>query len=462
VRAATFEGFAPLVGRAGLEFAPLPGDAEGLLKTVGSGGIENAQSVPQMIAALRRSYGTLAAALPDAILEATRGSEMILNQLPGNLFGPDLAEYYGIPLGVVSVIPLVPTRTRPLFAFPRRPGFLPGYNRATYWLGQQAAWQMFRAATNRLRRQTLGLPARDFWGSGLTGWPAVCGYSAKVVPTPVDWPHNAWVTGWWQPTDPAWSPPEALLSFLDAGSPPVFIGFGSMPVRDPQATARMVVEAVGQTGQRAILHAGWAGLRSDHLPPEIYPMTYAPYGWLFPRMAGLIHHGGSGTTGFALSSGVPSCVVPFLFDQFYWGERSAALGVGPKPLPFRKITANRMAACIADLADGPSYRACAAGLGDQLRQEQGILEAVRIIENLGASSPMVLQARHDFVRNGKDQTGTRSRDSTPGCRSDSECSIRGCWVAGGGARQGRGKGLRQSEMIASALNPTYEEMEDWI
>lgn len=386
VRAATFESFAPLVTAAGLEFAPVPGDAEGLLQTAGAGGIENAQNVPQMIAALRRSYGTLAATLPSALLDAARGSEMILNQLPGNLFGPDLAAYYGIPLAVLSVIPLVPTRTRPLFAFPTWPRFLPGYNRVTYWLGQQVAWQMFRTATNRLRRDVLGLPVRDFWGSGSLGWPTVCGYSPKVVPMSADWPSNAWVTGWWQPVDQAWSPPSGLLRFLDAGPPPVFIGFGSMPIRDPQATARLVVEAVQQSGQRAILHAGWGGLSLEHLPPEIYPITYAPYDWLFPQMAGLIHHGGSGTTGFALSSGVPSCVAPFLFDQFYWGERSAALGVGPRPLAFRKITVNRLAACISNLVGNRSYRASAAELASQLSKEHGLQEAARIIENLNLVS----------------------------------------------------------------------------
>jgi UDP:flavonoid glycosyltransferase YjiC (YdhE family) len=103
-------------------------------------------------------------------------------------------------------------------------------------------------------------------------------------------------------------------------------------------------------------------------------------------MAGLIHHGGSGTTGFALSSGIPSCVVPFLFDQFYWGERSAALGVGPRPLPFRKLSANLLTSCITDLVGTPSYQVRAAELGVQLRQEQGTLEAVRAIETIASSS----------------------------------------------------------------------------
>src|SRR5512138_629058 len=111
VQAGTFQAFEPMVSAAGLRFFLLPGDAEGLLKTAISGGIENTRNIPQMVTSLRRSYGMLAATLPPALLDATRGSDLILNQLPGNLFGPDLAEYFGIPLAVLSVIPLLPTRT---------------------------------------------------------------------------------------------------------------------------------------------------------------------------------------------------------------------------------------------------------------------------------------------------------------------------------------------------------------
>jgi UDP:flavonoid glycosyltransferase YjiC (YdhE family) len=382
VRVATFDAFADMVRQAGLELRVVRGDAQALLQSAGAGGIENTRGLLRTIVALRRSYGTLSTTLPLDLLAAVQGSDLLLNQLPGNLFGPDLAEYFGIPLAVVSVIPLITTRTRPLFTIPAWPRWLPGYNRATYWLAQQAAWQMFRHATNRLRVQTLGLPPRDLWGSGLSGWPTLCGYSPRVAPQPPDWPANAWCTGWWQPAEPDWVPSAGLQAFLEAGPTPVFLGFGSMPVRDPRATARLLVNAVQASGQRAILHAGWAGISLDELPPTIYPIRYAPYGWLFPRMAAVLHHGGSGTTGFALQAGVPSCVIPFLFDQFYWGERSAALGVGPQPLPFRHLSAARLAARIDRLVNTPAYHRCAAELAGLLRQEQGIQAAVQRIEQL--------------------------------------------------------------------------------
>lgn len=119
-----------------------------------------------------------------------------------------------------------------------------------------------------------------------------------------------------------------------------------MPVKDPRKTTTIILEALKRTGQRGILHAGWGGIGGRELPGDIFKIDYADYRWLFPRMAMVIHHGGSGTTAFGLRSGAPSCVVSFVFDQFYWGERIAALGAGPKPIRFKALTAERLAEAI--------------------------------------------------------------------------------------------------------------------
>jgi sterol 3beta-glucosyltransferase len=141
------------------------------------------------------------------------------------------------------------------------------------------------------------------------------------------------------------------------------------------------VEAVRRAEVRAILHAGWAGL-GGHLPREIFPLEYAPYGWLFPRMAGVVHHGGSGTTGFALRSGVPSLVVPFAFDQPYWGERTAALGAGLPPLPYQELEPGRLATALGRLVSEPALRAGATAIGRRLQAENGVERAVGLIERL--------------------------------------------------------------------------------
>jgi sterol 3beta-glucosyltransferase len=383
VRVATFAAFAPLVQGAELEFAPLPGDAEALLRSAAQGDALFGRSPVDGIRALARSYGTLARGLPDA-LASLADSDLILNQLPSFLFGGDLAEYLGVPWAVVAVIPIMRTRYRPLVGFPRGPSWLSGYNQLTYRLGEQVGWQLFRGAVGRLRKRW-GLPPLPPWGHIGTiyrrGVPFICGFSAHVVPRPPDWGPQVHLTGWWYPEEPQWEPPAPLSRFLEAGPPPVFIGFGSMPVADPARVTALVVESVRRAGLRAILHTGWAGL-GGRLPPEILALEYAPYGWLFPRMAGIVHHGGSGTTGFALCSGVPSLVVPFAFDQPFWGERTAVLGAGPPPLPYQELEAGRLAAALGRLASEPGLRAGALALGRRLQAERGVERAVELIEQL--------------------------------------------------------------------------------
>lgn len=389
VRVATFAEFATMVREAGLDFVPIQGDAQALLSAASAGGLLARRANPwQVMRALRRSYGTLARSLPGD-LAALDDSELILNQLPAHLFGGDLAEHLGVPWAIVTVIPLVRTRWRPLLGFPAGLSFLPGYNLLTYRLGEQIGWQLFRQAVNRLRTERWRLPPAPFWGPyeavHRARIPILCGFSARVVPRPPDWGSHVHVTGWWYPTDPAWLPPAGLRHFVEAGSPPVFIGFGSMPVSNPAQTTALVVEAVRLSGQRAVLHAGWAGL-GGALPGEIFAVAYAPYEWLFPRVAAVVHHGGSGTTGRGFWSGVPSVVVPFGFDQVYWGARAAELGVGPRPLPFRQLTAPRLAAAIEVAVSNTDMRRHAAELGQALRAENGVQRAVEVIQGLGGKS----------------------------------------------------------------------------
>jgi sterol 3beta-glucosyltransferase len=142
-----------------------------------------------------------------------------------------------------------------------------------------------------------------------------------------------------------------------------------------------VLEAVRRSGQRAVLHARWAGL-GGALPPEVYPIRYAPYDWLRPRVAAVVHDGGSGTTGFGFWSGVPSVIVPFGFDQFYWGQRAFEIGVGLRPVPFRALTAKRLATAIQGAVADPGMRQRASALRQKLRSENGVQRAVEIIGRL--------------------------------------------------------------------------------
>lgn len=386
VRVVTFASFAPLAARNNLEFTAVPGNAEQI--TTSGSGISLAESgynVWQMWQALKASYWQLATGITEALSQpAIWQTDAIINQLPGGLFGLDLAEKLRIPHITAAVMPLLRTRAFPMLAFPPGLAFLPGYTPLTYRLAEQIVWSGFRQVVNQWRKTALALPPQPFLGrfKQVGQLPTLLGFSEQIVPRPPDWGANVHFTGYWRPQEPEWIPPEPLLHFLAVGPPPVFIGFGSMPVRDPQQVTQTVLEAVQKSGQRAILHSGWAGIGQAKLPDTVHQLDHAPYGWLFPQMAAVVHHGGSGTTGFGFWAGVPTVLVPFLFDQFHWGRRIEALGVGPAPVPYKKLTAARLAAAINTAVTNPLIRQRAADLGCLIRQEEGVANAVNIVKQI--------------------------------------------------------------------------------
>lgn len=386
VRFATFEGFGPTVEAQGLAVHPIRGDAQAIMLTSGGRALaESGQSVARMAAGVMRSFGALANDYArDLTGLAAAETDLIVNQLPGGLYGYDLAEVLDVPMVMAAVMPLVPTCAEPMLAFPPWPSFLPGYNLSSHWVAHQILWQAFRPTINRWRQEMLGLGKARFWGVFAEARQSVTvlnGFSRHVVPRPQDWGEQVHITGYWFPEDETWQPPEDLRRFVECGSPPVFVGFGSMPVRSAKRVTAMVLEALRRSGQRGILHSGWGGIGRDDLPGWAFPVEYVPYGWLFPRTGAVVHHGGSGTTAFGLWAGVPSLVVPFLFDQFYWGRRIAELGVGPQPIPFRKLTLELLTAAIDQMVQGGEMRGRARALGSEIQAEDGLGAAVEVLSD---------------------------------------------------------------------------------
>jgi len=231
------------------------------------------------------------------------------------------------------------------------------------------------------------LPAAPFAGpynSDCTrGLPILYGFSPTVIPAPSDWNENIHVTGYWFLDElDNWTPPPALTDFIESGSPPVYIGFGSMSNRKPEEMADLVVRALKQIDQRAILLSGWGGLSKTDLPDSIFMLDSIPHAWLFPRVAAAVHHGGAGTTAAGLRAGVPSVIVPFFGDQPFWGRRVADLGVGPGPISRQRLTAGRLATAIHQAVTEQEMRQRAAKLGEKIRGENGIARAVEIIARI--------------------------------------------------------------------------------
>ncbi len=388
VRVITFEDFAPMVRAKGLDFHPIGGDMRGLL--TGGAGLrltESGSSVVRMALGLLGTFRGLAQGFAkDLTPPSLRQTDLIVNQLPGGIYGLDLAEAAGVPMAMAAAMPLTPSRYEPMLMFPRWPGPIPGYNLLTYWVAYQIVWGMFRAAISRWRKGELGLskpPIMGYWRRlQAPGTPIFNAYSAHLAPPAPDWGPNIHTTGAWLDDGDPWSPPEDLVRFLESGEAPVHIGFGSVPSRRPGFNTRVVIEALERTGLRALIHTGWGGLAPADFPPNIHPIGEVPYNWLFPRTAAVVHHGGAGTTHAGLRAGRPSILVPFLFDQFYWGRRVAALGVGPPAIPHRQLSVRRLTAALDRAVHDPEMQRRAGQMQAKMLAEGGVEEAVGAIQRL--------------------------------------------------------------------------------
>jgi sterol 3beta-glucosyltransferase len=387
VAVATHETFRPLVTGTGLEFRPLAADPRAVVESeAGQRWLASSRNPVTFYRRLLPLAREAALAISDDIATAVTGAGLIVYSPLGAA-----AWHAGQASGTLAIpAPLVPISVTSEFASALSPvPSLGGIgNRVSHVLADVAIDLPFRRSVNRWRRDRLGLgPVHGFDLFGRLqreGLPVVNGFSPAIVPRPADWPPNVYVTGaWFLPRDPAWSPPDRLAAFLDDGPPPVFLGFGSMRPADPPAVSAAIAEALDRTGLRGVVAAGWAGLALDDAS-DVLVVDEVPHDWLFPRMAAVVHHGGSGTTATALRAGVPSMAVPFFADQFFWGTRIAALGAGPPALPVRHLDADRLAARLARLTSDDAMRGRAAGVGARIAAEDGVGTAVRLLADLAA------------------------------------------------------------------------------
>lgn len=152
----------------------------------------------------------------------------------------------------------------------------------------------------------------------------------------------------------------------------MYIGFGSIVVDDPNAMTKLIFEAVKKSGVRALVSKGWGGLGADELglPEGVFMLGNVPHDWLFKHVSCVVHHGGAGTTAAGIALGRPTVVVPFFGDQPFWGNMTFRAGAGPAPIPYKQLTAQKLAAAIEE-ALKPSSLEKANELGEKIREEKG-------------------------------------------------------------------------------------------
>lgn len=384
VRLLSSDDFQGLAEEYDLDFFTTGGSSQAVAQRLQ--GLSEQGKTLEVLSQMRKASENQAIQAAERGLMACEGSDLLLGGLSGLFSGKALSEKLGIPLLLAYLVPFTPTSAFPgaLTPVPQTP-LTRWLNKPSHLLAQQIMWQSFRSADNKARTEVLHIARAPFWGPFAAvkkqPLPVLYGYSRHVLPHPHDWSDREQVTGYWQ-LEPSqdWEPPADLLHFLQSGPPPVYIGFGSMSSNKPEEAAEIALQALQRTGQRGVLYAGWGGLKREQLPAHVFMTESIPHTWLFPRMAAVVHHGGVGTTAAGLSAGVPSIVVPFFADQPFWGQRVHNLGVGPRPIPRKRLNADNLTQAITEAIENEEMRKRAAVLGEKIRAENGIARAVTIIE----------------------------------------------------------------------------------
>jgi sterol 3beta-glucosyltransferase len=366
--------FADLAADYGVDFTPVGISVMSHLNSAEGKAAIDSVSILRRIRFLRELQKELWDKVNRESWQAAQGADAVL-YWTGMIAGYNVAEKLGIPCAEVAPFPVVRTQAFPAFLLGggRDRGAL--LNRLVWHINEQVVWQtLVRSGANQQRREVLGLPPLPVSGPRRhqenERMPVFHAYSPSVLPRPADWSDRVHAPGYFfaQPP-PNWQPPADLLQFLESGTPPIYVGFGSMPNKAQAETLNLILRALEISGQRGVIHRSLSG--DSPLPEHVCGVGSIPHSWLFPHMAAVIHHGGAGTTGMGLRSGVPSIIKPFSADQPAWARQVHKLGVGPAPLPRQGFTADQLAAAIHTAISDCDMRQRAADLGRRIQAEDG-------------------------------------------------------------------------------------------
>ncbi|KAM5341392.1 hypothetical protein ACJ41O_014423 [Fusarium nematophilum] len=434
VRLATHPNFKGFVQENGLEFFSIGGDPSRLMafmvknpslvpgfRSIISGDVgERRRDVAEYIQGCWRSCykaGDGMATDDDSSEPAARPfvADCIIAN-PPSFAHIHCAEKLGIPLHIMFTMPYSPTQ-----AFPHPLANIQSSNAdpqltnyISYSMIEVLSWQSLGDIINRFRAKCLGLdPVSLIWAPGMLQRlkiPHTYCWSPALIPKPKDWGPHISISGFcFLNLASNYTPAPDLQAFLDAGPPPVYIGFGSIVLDDPNAMTKLIFKAVRKTGQRVLLSKGWGGMGADGLriPDGVFMLGNVPHDWLFKHVSCVVHHGGAGTTAAGITAGRPTLVVPFFGDQPFWGAMVARAGAGPDPIPHRQLTADKLADAISFCLKPESLER-ARELASKIAAERGsdmgaqsfhqYLEADRLRCTLAPSRPAAWHIRRTQVR----------------------------------------------------------------
>src|SRR3712207_5982733 len=364
VTLATGKAFEAFVTEHGLRHVALEVD---LLESLQSPEGKAAVSGKNLLTTMKKAASMYSRVL-DQEWAASQGADALVYH-PKALGGYHIAEALDVAGFLAHPVPMFsPTRAFPNPVLPVADlgGSL---NRLSYGAFLRVLSAPSHRAINRWREKSLGLPPRrplpgelELRGEPV---PTLICCSPHLVSPPADGGGSATMTGYWcLDAVRGWRPPARLAGFLAAGPRPVYVGFGSLGGWTSREVVGAALVALKRSGKRGVLATGGDRVPSG-VPENVCAIEFAPHEWLFPRMAAVVHHGGAGTTAEGLRAGIPTVICPTTMnDQLFWGRRVRDLGVGPEPIPQRKLTTEALLPAIRVATEDDRARERASALGE--------------------------------------------------------------------------------------------------
>ncbi|KAM0453082.1 hypothetical protein ACHAPV_009197 [Trichoderma viride] len=397
VRICTHPAFKDFVEAQGVEFFSIGGDPEALMSYM----VRNPGLFPNRKSVKAGDIGKRRAEMWEIINGAWRGCTEAGNGMGEPIRATDVedvedlfladaiianppsiahihcAEKLGIPLHMVFTMPFSPTSAfpHPLASMNYAGADAKTANYLSFVVMELLMWQGLGDLINKFRRKLALDPISVMWGYQLLSRlrvPFTYLWAQSLIPKPPDWGSHIDIAGYsFLPLASSYTPPPDLLAFLEEEPAPIYIGFGSIVVEDPDALSALIFGAVKLAGVRAIISRGWSGVGDKcDVPKEIYLIDNCPHDWLFKRVSAVVHHGGAGTTAAGIAAGRPTVIVPFFGDQPFWGKMIARSGAGPEPVAFKALTKEILAESIT-FALTPEAQEAAKRMAEGISQENG-------------------------------------------------------------------------------------------
>lgn len=379
------QNFKYLVESYGITFHALYGDAEKLLYTPEALKVLRSGNTFSLMRYMQKGGREIQAQVSLDVLEGCKDADILISNVLSIIWVQAVAEKLNKKWGIVQLNPpSVPTKEFPFAGL----AFFdsPYYNLFSHRLVRYLFWKFNKKDLN-IFRQSLGLPVCKTNPLDTVVKDNILnihGFSPQLICQPTDWNSNSMITGFlFVPQKTRESrdiekPSDELLTWLSAGKKPIYVGFGSMPIPNPELFGDIINEIVATTGLRVVFCKGWSVVPNIKAHPNLFEVNYINHEWLFPQCLCAVVHGGAGTTAAVLKAKLPLTIVSVFGDQPWWGNiiQKKQLGIH---IPFKQITIEKLLMAIA-FVQTPQVIKNVNNIGAAIEQEGGLKSTLNAIE----------------------------------------------------------------------------------